>query len=99
VVIRQGDLLHPIPGDFDLIAANLPYLAASAADAHPDLAAEPRGAVFADGDGLDPYRRLLAAARTRLRPDGLLVIQLHRQVLAAVRDELDRLAAGVADAA
>jgi release factor glutamine methyltransferase len=99
VVVRQGDLLDPIPGDFDLIAANLPYLAASAADVHPDLDAEPRGAVFADGDGLDPYRRLLAAARTRLRPDGLLVIQLHRQVLTAVRDELDRLAAGVADAA
>ncbi|HEX6664916.1 MAG TPA: class I SAM-dependent methyltransferase [Gaiellaceae bacterium] len=99
VVVRQGDLLHPIPGDFDLIAANLPYLAATAADAHPELAVEPRSAVFVDGDGLDPYRRLVAAARTRLRPDGLLVIQLHRQVLAASRDELDRLAASVADAA
>lgn len=99
VVVRHGDLLEPVPGDFDLIAANLPYLAAAAADAHPELAVEPRSAVFAEGDGLDPYRRLVAAARTRLRPGGLLVIQLHRQVLAASRDELDRLAATVADAA
>jgi len=89
VDVYHGDLLEPVPGPFDLIVANLPYLPAAEAARHPDLAAEPAGAVFAPGDGLDPYRRLVAAARRRLRPDGSLVIQLRGRVLVASRRELD----------
>lgn len=99
VVVRHGDLLAPVPDRIDMIVANLPYLPVAAAAAHPDLAIELKTAVFADGDGLDPYRRLVAAARARLSPGGLLAIQLHRQVLTAHRDELDQLAAGLAGVA
>jgi release factor glutamine methyltransferase len=95
VIIRHGDLLAPVPDRIDMIVANLPYLPAAAAAAHPDLAIEPKTAVFADGDGLDPYRRLVVAARTRLVPGGLLAIQLHQQVLMAHRDELDQFTAGL----
>lgn len=95
VIVRHGDLLAPVPDRIDMIVANLPYLPAAAAAAHPDLALEPKTAVFADGDGLDPYRRLVAAARTRLSPGGLLAIQLHRRVLTAHRDELDQVTAGL----
>ena len=95
VVVREGDLLAPVPGRFELIVANLPYLPAATADAYPELAVEPKVAVFAAGDGLDPYRRLVAAARARLLPGGLLAIQLHRRLLVAGRDELDRFTIGL----
>ncbi len=97
VFVRHGDLLTPLAGRIDLIVANLPYLSAAGA-AHPELAAEPCHAVFAPGDGLEPYRRLLAAASARLADDGLLLFQLHRRVVAARRAELPRLAAVLAAA-
>ena len=83
VSVYRGDLLDPLPGTFDLIVANLPYLPLAEAGAHPDLAGEPPHAVFAPGDGLGPYRRLLAASPGRLAPDGRLVIQLCARVLIA----------------
>src|SRR4051794_38034277 len=70
VEVRLGDLLDPVPGKIDLVVANLPYLPASDAGMFPDLAGEPAGAVFAPGDGLDPYRRLIAAGTHRLPPPG-----------------------------
>lgn len=60
--VRQGDLLAPVPGRFDVIAANLPYVPASGAADRPELAADPFDAVFAGGDGLGPYRRLADVA-------------------------------------
>ena len=96
VTVLHGDLLDPVPGSFDLIAANLPYLPLAEADSHLDLVGEPPDAVFAPGDGLDAYRTLLAQGLERLNADGSLVIQLRRRVLTARRGELDRLAARLA---
>jgi release factor glutamine methyltransferase len=95
VRVRQGDLLDPVPGDFDLVIANLPYLPIGAARRFPDLGAEPAEAVFARGDGLDPYRRLLDACAHRLSAGGAVAIQLHRRVLTARRDELALLRAKI----
>ena len=81
VGVYRGDLLDPLPGAFDLIVANLPYVPFAEADDHPDLVGEPPAAVFAPGDGLGPYRRLLAACGGRLNRAGHLVIQLHKRVL------------------
>src|SRR5215218_8931057 len=53
VTILHGNLLDPIPGALDLIAANLPYLPLAEANRHPELAGEPPEAVFVPGDGLD----------------------------------------------
>lgn len=96
VHILHGDLLDPVPGELDLVLANLPYLPeADAAD--PELAGEPPDAVVAPGDGLGPYRALLGQCETRLAVGGTVVIQLRRRVLEAGRDELgllrERLAA------
>ena len=91
VSVYHGDLLDPVPGPIDLVVANLPYLPAADAGLYPDLAIEPAGAVFAAGDGLEPYRRLLDACVERLDDDGAVVIQLHRRVLSAMRDELPAL--------
>jgi release factor glutamine methyltransferase len=98
VHVRHGDLLAPVPGPIDLIVANLPYIAASAAAEHPDLASEPAAAVFAEGDGLGQYRRLVDAAATRLADGGNLLLQLDRRVVAASRAELPRLRAALGSA-
>ena len=89
VHVLEGDLLAPVPGELDLVVANLPYLPYADRALYPDLAGEPPTAVFAEGDGLEPYRRLLAQAEPRLRPGGAVIFQLHREVLVAERDELD----------
>ncbi len=101
VTVLHANLLDPVPGPLDLVVANLPYLPLAEACLHPDLAGEPPEAVFAEGDGLDPYRELVDASRDRLSPDGALAIQLRRAILTARRDELDALAAtlGVRDLA
>jgi release factor glutamine methyltransferase len=97
VRVRQGDLLAPLSGRFDVIVANLPYVPASAAADYPELANEPFRAVFAAGDGLANYRRLVDAAPTRLTADGLLLLQLDRRLVAASREELPALKAAFGD--
>lgn len=91
VKVLHGDLLEPVRGPIDFVVANLPYVPLAEAGAHPDLVGEPPSAVFAPGDGLEPYRRLLAACAERLPDDAAVVIQLHRAVLAATRSELPTL--------
>jgi release factor glutamine methyltransferase len=88
VTVRRGSLLDPFPGTADVIVANLPYLPISERPIHPDLVSEPVSAVFAEGDGLGLVRRLVAAARRRLKPDGLLALQVRGRIHAAPRSEL-----------
>jgi len=64
------------PEQFDLIVANPPYVAAG--DAHlerGDVRFEPRLALVGGEDGLDYIRKIAADARTRLRPDGWLLME------------------------
>jgi len=95
IFVRLGDLIEPVPAPIDVIVANLPYLAASDAADYPDLGAEPFDAIFSGGDGLDPYRRLLTAASTKLAPDGTLLLQLHGEVVGANRPQLPALSASL----
>jgi release factor glutamine methyltransferase len=90
VIVRHGDLLEPVPDPIDIVVANLPYLALADAASYPDLADEPERAVFAPGDGLGPYRRLLAACAERLDDDAAVVIQLHRSPIALTGAEVRR---------
>jgi release factor glutamine methyltransferase len=99
VQVRLGDLLEPVGEPLDVIAANLPYLPWHESPLHPDLANEPSAAVFADGDGLGAYRRLLDAATQRLVPGGLLVVQLRGRMLAASAEELSLLEPAFAERA
>jgi release factor glutamine methyltransferase len=91
VSVHRGDLLEGGSGPLDLVVADLPYLPLTEAWRYADLAGEPPEAIFATGDGLDPYRRLLASSRERLGVNGTLVIQVRRRVLVACRDQLDAL--------
>ena len=91
ISVRHGELLDPVPGIADVIVANLPYLPLAERHEHPDLFAEPLDAVFADGDGLGTVRRLVAAARRRLAPDGLLALQVRGRIHSARAEELSTL--------
>jgi release factor glutamine methyltransferase len=93
VGVVQGDLLEAIPGDLDLIVANLPYLPANrhGEGRYADLRAEPVAAVFAPGDRLGPYRRLVLAGEERLYEKGALVLQYRAAILEASRTELTGL--------
>src|SRR3954468_22062392 len=89
----RGALLDPVPDSLDVVVANLPYLPWQLRD-HPsysDLRGEPASAVFAAGQGLEPYCRLLPQAKARLRDDGRLLIQYRARVLEGGRHELDEL--------
>lgn len=73
ITLLEGDLFAPLaPGrSFDVIVANLPYVATDDAALALDVRAhEPVGALFSGADGLDAYRRLLAEAPERLTPGG-----------------------------
>lgn len=83
VHVLHGDLLSPVPAPVDVVVANLPYLPESEHDdAYDD---EPPDAVYAPGDGLDPYRRLLDVCRDGklVSPGGTVFIQFHREPLEA----------------
>jgi release factor glutamine methyltransferase len=83
ISVLRGDLLEGVPGDLDLVVANLPYVAEHLRPLRPELVDEPPEAVFCEGDGLGHYRRLVDACRWSLRPAGLLVIQLHGRVVSS----------------
>jgi release factor glutamine methyltransferase len=93
VHVLQGDLLEPVPGPVDVVVANLPYLPDSLHDTRYDR--EPDDAIYAPGDGLDPYRRLLNACRDGklVTPGGVVLIQFHREALAANCWQLEDLRA------
>jgi methylase of polypeptide subunit release factors len=86
-----------VQAPLDLIVANLPYLRASTVANHPELRSEPFAAVFAAGDGLGAYRRLVAAATTKLAPTGTLLLQLHGCVVVAERAQLAALSEALED--
>ena len=71
------DALLDLPGAFDLVASNPPYVALH--ETHiPDpevLDHDPEIALFAGDDGLDVIRLVEQAARRLLRPSGLVVVE------------------------
>ena len=91
VSVVHGDLLDGSPVGLDLVVANLPYVALGLQADRPELAEEPPEAVFAAGDGLGPYRRLVQVCESALQPDGFLAIQFHGQVVGTHASELSAL--------
>ena len=93
VHVMEGDLLDPVPVPVDVVVANLPYLPDSLHD--PRYDAEPPDAIYAPGDGLGPYRRLLNSCRDGklVTPGGIVLIQFHREALAADCWQLEDLRA------
>ncbi len=75
VTLYTGNLLPPLQGKFDVIAANLPYVPPG--EASPDVATwEPNVAVFGGGeDGTALIREFLREAPAYLLPGGTVVME------------------------
>jgi release factor glutamine methyltransferase len=70
-------LLENAEDEFDLIVANLPYI--SIQDRHtlsPEVLHDPEVALFAGAQGDELVRELIDQARFRLRPGGLLALEI-----------------------
>jgi release factor glutamine methyltransferase len=76
-----GDLMAPFTGSFDLVCANLPYVAAGS-DLAPEVVAQPARALFADDQGSALVTRLLADAPARLNPGGRALAELDHSIAA-----------------
>ena len=78
VTFHHTDLLHGLPGPFDLIVSNPPYVPDGVIDTlAPEVSRhEPAAALRGGPDGLDTVRRLIAAATACLRPEGRLVMEV-----------------------
>lgn len=82
----QSDLLAALPGPFDVIAANLPYIATADLSVLDVAKFEPHVALDGGPDGLVLIRQLLAQAPTRLRRPGLILLEMGADQGAAVAD-------------
>jgi release factor glutamine methyltransferase len=88
VTFVQADLLEPFSAGFDIILANLPYIAghewlglADGVKFH-----EPALALYGGSDGFDLIRRLLPQAAERLRPGGIAFLEIGWQQGEQARD-------------
>jgi release factor glutamine methyltransferase len=74
----QGDLLRPVPGTVDLIAANLPYVPSAVCETlAPEVRDfEPRQALDGGSDGLRVIARLLEQLAVKLHSAGAVVIEI-----------------------
>jgi len=73
----QGHLLEGIEGPFDLIVANLPYVATTElTQLAIELQHDPPVALFGGTAGDELIKELIAAAPPHLRPGGLLALEI-----------------------
>lgn len=90
--LRAGDLLTGVTAEFDVIAANLPYVPeADWAALPPEIRVhEPREALVGGPEGTEIIEELLSQAPARLAPGGVVVAEMGdgqaaRLVVAATR--------------
>jgi len=81
--LRQGDLFAALAPDerFDLIVSNPPYVPESerAILSREVADFEPATALFSGADGLDIFRRIIAAAPRHLAANGVVIMELHTE--------------------
>jgi ribosomal protein L3 glutamine methyltransferase len=76
----QSDGLAALPGPYDLILCNPPYVNAASMAALPDeYRAEPALALAGGADGMDFVRALLRDAPARMTPDAVLVLEIGNE--------------------
>lgn len=89
----QGDLLAPLPpgATFDVIVSNPPYVkTGDLATLQREVRQEPREALDGGADGVQLIARLVSDALPRLKPGGLLAMEIGEDEGAAVRELLTR---------
>ena len=78
IAFHETRCLDGVPGPFDLVVSNPPYVPTSQMmGLAPEIACfEPASALCGGKDGLDPARELLPASAARLRVGGWLVMEI-----------------------
>ncbi len=77
VHFAKSNLLDEVEGDFDLIVANLPYVSLQDRQSlSREVLHDPEVALFAGERGDELVRRLIEHALARLRPGGLLALEI-----------------------
>ena len=80
VRLVQSDGLAALPGPYDLILCNPPYVNAASMDALPaEYRAEPQLALAGGDDGMDFIRALLRDAPARMSQDAVLVLEIGNE--------------------
>ncbi|HET9392771.1 MAG TPA: peptide chain release factor N(5)-glutamine methyltransferase [Candidatus Rubrimentiphilum sp.] len=81
-----ADIVNDYSKRYDLIVANLPYIPSADVPAKPDAVGfEPRAATDGGPDGLEQYRKLLAAAPGLAAPGALILLEAAPPTMAALR--------------
>jgi release factor glutamine methyltransferase len=82
VELKRGDLFAPLPEEIrsrvDVVVSNPPYIPSEDAHLLPVEVAvhEPHQALYAGPTGLDVLARIVSEARSWLKPDGWLVMEI-----------------------
>lgn len=82
IALYEGDLYAPLPSGatYDVILTNPPYVnEQSMRELPPEYLAEPRIALAGGDDGMDIVRRIVAGAKQRLNPGGVLVVEIGNE--------------------
>jgi release factor glutamine methyltransferase len=88
-----GDLMGPLAGSFDLICANLPYVAEGSRLA-PEVVAQPARALYADVKGSALVTRLLDDSPAHLIAGGRVLAELDPSIMAEAVDAAVRKFSG-----
>jgi ribosomal protein L3 glutamine methyltransferase len=81
VTLVHSDGLSTLPGPFDLILCNPPYVCQASMDALPaEYRAEPELALAGGTDGMDFVRQLFKQAPERMSEHGVLVLEIGNEV-------------------
>jgi ribosomal protein L3 glutamine methyltransferase len=81
VQLVHSDGLSALPGPFDLILCNPPYVCQASMDALPaEYLAEPELALAGGADGMDFVRQLLRDAPARMSENAVLVLEIGNEV-------------------
>ena len=83
-----GDLLDPLPGELDMVCANLPYLD-PAAHLPAEVTAQPASALYAGQGGQTLVGRLLDEAPARMTPGGRVLAEIDP----TIAESMEQLAA------
>ena len=94
ISLYEGDLYAPLPSGaaYDVILTNPPYVNEQSMRELPaEYLAEPRLALAGGDDGMDVVRRIVAGAKKRLNPGGVLVVEIgnERKYVEAAFPDLD----------